>query len=408
MKNKTKIILLFLIAGYFLPYELLSQVISIEDAVKTGIQNNPMLKAAELNIQKQEALKLKSVNIPNPQFFIEYEGIKGSFESRKIGVLQELEFPSSYFYRAEIQNSELSVARSERDIIFNELKHEIKKNYFALLLQTALLNEARENLKIYEEFLVAAERKYDAGSTSNLEVLSAKVNRVKYENEIRNTESQVKLYRAELKRLMNSGIDIIPSEELKIAKIQSSLDELLNTAEKNNPELIAERFQKEKFSAKTSLSRSELFPDFSVRYYKQKIGTDGGFWGFELGIDVPLWFWWQPAGNVKEADLDYRIAVNNEIIVKRKIESEIKRSYEEYLGNIRQLEFITTDAISESNEILRQTRTSYIEGSIDYVEMLQALTLSYELKIQYLNILFNVNSSINDLEMLTSGFIKFN
>ena len=64
--------------------------------------------------------------------------------------------------------------------------------------------------------------------------------------------------------------------------------------------------------------------------------------------------------------------------------------------------------MSESNEILRQARTSYTEGSIDYVELLQALSVSYELKVQYFNILFAINSSINDLERLTSGSIKLN
>ncbi len=411
INNTAKLILLLFLSGNLLPVKVCSQVFSLEEAVKTGMQNNPGLKAAELNIEKQEALKLKSINIPGPQFFIEYEGIKGSinnFETRKIGILQEMEFPALYFFRAGIQSYEILVARAEKDLAVNELKHDIKKNYYGLLLQTALLNEARANLQVYEDFLNAAERKYDAGATSNLEVLSAKVNRVKFENEIRNIRSQANIYKTELKRLLNTESDIIPSEEMKISAVQSSLEELLNAAIKYNPQLIAARYRREKSFERISLSRSELLPNLSLKYYRQKTGAEGNFWGFELGIGIPLWFWWQPTGNIKEAELEYSISQTEEVNIKRKIESELNRSFEEYLGSARQLEFLNGDAMSESNEILRQARTSYTEGSIDYVELLQALSVSYELKVQYFNILFAINSSINDLERLTSGSIKLN
>ncbi|MCC6865520.1 MAG: TolC family protein [Ignavibacteria bacterium] len=402
------IILLLIISIIIFPSKTISQFISIEDAVKMGIQNNPEIKKAELNIQKQEAIKLKSVDIPKPQIFIEYEGIKGglkNFESRKIGIMQELEFPTSYFLKNELQNTEILKARSEKELAIAKFKHEIKSNYMRMQLNEMLLTEANANLRIYEDFLFAAEKKYDAGSTSNLEVLSAKVNRIKFENEIRTIESKIKIHKAELKRLLNTKNEISAAEEFKIIRLTLNIEDIISMALKNNPELAIVRLQKEKNSGKISLSKSELLPELSLKYYRQKIGNVSGYWGFELGIGIPLWFWWQPAGNMKEAELDYNITLNEEITVKQKIEAEIKIAYEEYFNNIRQLDFLSTDAISQANEILRQARVSYIEGSIDYVEMLQAITTSYDVKVQYLNAVFSVNSSVNDLEMLSASKI---
>lgn len=60
----------------------------------------------------------------------------------------------------------------------------------------------------------------------------------------------------------------------------------------------------------------------------------------------------------------------------------------------------------ESDEILRQSKTSYEEGAIDYVEYLMALQIIYDTRTQYLNSLFIYNSVITELEKLTGGDIK--
>jgi cobalt-zinc-cadmium resistance protein CzcA len=183
-------------------------------------------------------------------------------------------------------------------------------------------------------------------------------------------------------------------------------ENLLASAYSNNPDLSAARFRKEKFSDKMSLSKSELLPDLSLKYYNQKIGSDAGFWGFEVGIGVPLFFWWQPSGNIKEANVEYKIASSDELAIRKNIESRINQAYEEYQNSLRQLEFFTAEAINESNEILRQAKISYEEGAIGYVELLQALTVAYDVKVQYLNAVYTNNKSISELENITASQVK--
>ncbi len=382
---------------------------NLDEAVKIAIENNQQVKSSKYNIEKEEALKLKSVNIPKPQLFIEYEGIKGSianFESRKIGILQEFDFPSSYFLRSDVQSSQVLVARAELNKFTNEIKFEVKQNYYNLLLQMKLLEIAKENLKIYTDFLFVAERKYDAGATSNLEVLNAKVNKIKFENEVRSIESNIRLYKSELKRLMNINYSIEPKDELIFKEVTLNKNDLLKKALLDNPELTMIRFQKQKSQNQISLSKSELLPSFSFKYYKHKIGNDNGFWGLEIGVGIPLWFWWEPSGNIKVADFEYKIASSNEINIRRKIEADLISSYEEYENSLRQINFFTGEALTETVEILRQAKISYEEGAIGYVEYLQALTVSYETKTQYLNSIYNYNNSISKIEKITSGDIK--
>lgn len=407
LKNIALLAFLVFIIGIVHTY---SQRLSIDEAVRIAIENNQEIKSAKLNIEKEEAIKLKAFNIPRPELFMEYEGIKGSlknYESRKIGILQELEFPTSYFLRSDVQGSQVNIARQELNKVAYNIKFEVQAAYLRLQLNYKLLEIAKENLKIYNDFLFVAGKKFEAGSTSNLEVLGAKVNKIKFENQVKNFESEIVTAKSELRKLMSvTYFNIEPADELGFKLKTLYKDDIMKAALVNNPELKIIYYQKEKFSNKVSLSKSELLPNLSFRYYKQKIGNDGDYWGVEFGIGLPLWFWWEPTGNIKEADYELKIASSEETNVRKSIENDVNHAFEEYENSLRQTLFFNDEAIFEVNEILRQAKISYEEGAIDYVEYLQALQIVYETRTQYLNAIYSYNQSIIKLENLTAGEIK--
>lgn len=81
-------------------------------------------------------------------------------------------------------------------------------------------------------------------------------------------------------------------------------------------------------------------------------------------------------------------------------------AYEEYVNGLRQVIFFSGEAVPEADEILRQSRISYNEGAIDYVEYLQALQIVYETRVQNLNAVFSYNQSIIKLENISAGELK--
>jgi len=237
--------------------------------------------------------------------------------------------------------------------------------------------------------------------------LGAKVNKIKYENGIKNIESEIVKSKSELKKLMNvSYFSFEPADELIFREVQLNKNEILLAALSNNPDLKINKYQKEKFRNKISLTKSQLLPDLTFKYYTQKIGNDAGFWGVEFGVGVPLWFWWEQSGNIKAADREFDIVSSEETEIKRNIENEVSQLLEEFENGLRQTSFFNTEAMPEAAEILRQAKISYEEGAIDYVEYLQALQIVYDTKTQYYNALYNYYSSIFKLEKLIAGDIK--
>lgn len=381
----------------------------LDEIIKISIENNLSIKSSRFNIEKEKAINLKSFNIPKPELFIEYEGVQGSLsnaDSRKIGILQMIEFPTNYFLRADVQESQIKVSEEELNSSVNSLRTNIKLNYYNLMLMNELLKSSKEIYKIYEDFLFTAEKKYEAGESSNLEVLGARVNKIKFENEIKNLESEIKSSQSEIMTLMNVDYEIIPIDEISFSEIRLDRSQLFTMAINNNPELKILNFQKEKSSNKLSLSKGELLPDISFKYFKQKISGDNNYWGMEIGLGIPLWFWWEQSGNIKESNYELKIASNEEIGFRKSIENEINVTFEEYENSLRQVKFFNEQALNEADEILRQSKISYDAGAIGYVEYLQALNIAYETRTQYLNSIYNYNKSIIKLEKLTSGDLK--
>jgi len=407
-----KVIKLILITAclLFFEKEAVSQSkMKLDDVIKISIENNQSIKSSAYNIEKEKAINLKSFNIPKPELFIEYEGVQGSLsnaDSRKIGILQMIEFPSNYFLRSDVQESQIKVAEEELNSSVNSLRTNVKLNYYNLLLLNELLIISKDNYKIYEEFLFTAEKKYEAGESSNLEVLGARVNKIKFENEIKNLESKIKSSQSEIRTLMNVDYDITPVEEISYTEVRLNKTELLTKAINNNPELKMLNFQKEKSSNKISLSKGELLPDISFKYFRQKISGDNNYWGMEVGLGVPLWFWWEQSGNIKESNYEFKIASSEEISFRKSLENEINKTFEEYENSLRQMKFFNEQAMKEADEILRQSKKSYDEGVIGYVEYLNALNLTYDTKTQYLNSIYNYNQSIINMEKLTAGELK--
>ncbi|MDQ3019191.1 MAG: TolC family protein [Bacteroidota bacterium] len=383
--------------------------IGLDEAIRITIENNQQIKSSRFSLQREEAGRSRSYNIPKLKLFVEYEGVKGSlsnYEERKIGLSQDFEFPTVYFNRAAVQNYQVEISGAQLENTINILKSNLKENYARLIFNNNSIQIARENLKFYEEFVFTAERKYQEGAGSNLELLGARVNRIKFENLVKNFESEIISSGIVLKSIMNTDYTIEASGNLSFDKYNISKEAIVQTALLNNPELRILKLQKLQSDSKISLAVSEALPNFSLRYYSQKIGGESGYYGFEAGVGIPLWFWWEPTGNIRQAKLELKSVSSNEINLAKIVESQVYIAYESYQNSLRQLNFFTDQALEEAEEIIRTSKISYEEGAIGYTEYLQALNIGNETRTQYLEALYNYNLSIINLERLTGKEIQ--
>lgn len=393
-----------------LPAISFAQTNDIDKYIEIGIKNNSEIETYRLNIEREETGLKKALNIPKPQLFLEYEGVKDgleNFESRKIGISQDFEFPSVYFLRSDVQSVQIEIAKAELQIKINTVTAEIKRAYYSAALNNSLLRLAKENVRIADEFLLTAERKLDAGFVTSLDVLNAKVNKTRTENELKNIENELRKSSSELKLLVNADINDVKIESDSVISFNEiRFDELLNSAMQTNPEIALSRLKKEKAENNISLAKSSLLPNLSLKYYNQKLGGESGYYGFEVGLGIPLWFWAENSGTISEANVEKKISQTEEDFVSRKIRTEVKSAFADYLNSKRQAEFINSEVLNEARQILDATKRSYDEGTASYTDFLQALKTFSEIQQVYTGNWYNYKISIINLEKLTGRSIK--
>ncbi|MBS1492545.1 MAG: CusA/CzcA family heavy metal efflux RND transporter [Bacteroidetes bacterium] len=403
---KATIFLLFIL----LPSISFAQINDIDKYIEMGIKRNSEIEALRLNIEKEEAGLKKSVNIPKPQLFLEYEGVKGgieNFESRKIGITQELEFPSVYFMRSDVQSVQIEIAKAELQNKINSVTAEIKIAYYTAMLHSSLIQIAKENVKISDEFLKTAERKLDAGFTTSLDVLNAKVNKSKTENELKNIENDLKKSFSELQLLLNADVSEIKIEMDTAARLYDvRLDEMLRSALQNNPELILSRLKKERAENKISLAKSLLLPNISLKYYNLKLGSESGYYGFEVGLGIPVWFWLENSGEISEAKVEKKIMQSEEDFTLRRLKSDVKNAFDDFSNSKRQADFINNGVLDEARQIMDATKRSYDEGTASYNDFLQALRTYMDVQAAYAGNRYNLKISIINLEKITGRVLK--
>ncbi|MBN8568042.1 MAG: CusA/CzcA family heavy metal efflux RND transporter [Ignavibacteria bacterium] len=403
---KPTVILFFL----FLPAVSFSQTDNLQQFIDAGVQNNSEIQALRLNVEKEEAGKKKSVNIPKPQLFLEYEGVKGgleNFESRKIGISQELEFPSVYFMRSDVQSVQIEIAKAELQSKINSITAEIKKLYFTVAVNSALIEIAKDNVRLSDDFLNIAERKRDAGFTTSLDVMNAKVNKTRTENELRNLENEFRKSFTELRLLLHSeGTELKIQPDTTIRYYDIQLDDLLKSAMQNNPDIRLSKLRKEQAENKISLAKSLLLPNLSLKYYNQKLGGESGYYGFEVGVGIPIWFFLESSGDIQQANVEKKITDVEEDLTARTVQTDVRNAFEDFLNNKRQSDFINKDVLEEARQILTATKRSYEEGVVSYTDFLQAMRTFMDVQSTYVRNWYNYKNSLINLEKLTGRVLK--
>jgi cobalt-zinc-cadmium efflux system outer membrane protein len=117
-------------------------------------------------------------------------------------------------------------------------------------------------------------------------------------------------------------------------------------------------------------ARREAWPDPSVTagYKRQSNGAEGAF----LGVGIPLPFFDRNRGAAEAASARLQAAKTQQVLARREIRNEVRRAYAAYTSARRQSQLLEGDLLRDSGDLLRIAQTSYDEGEMSLVELLDA------------------------------------
>jgi outer membrane protein TolC len=389
--------------------------LSLHDAIIIALRNNPQSRASLENIDVERGRFWRGISPPLPSVAVNYDYIpKGrsvkQFGERTVEISQSLDFPTNILFRGLQLSSQVSVAEAEHSSTSIAITSRVKIAYYDVLAKQKKIELAEENLAIADDFARKADIRYNVGEATNLERLTAIVQRTQTRNALEVAQNELKISLSELYYALGRTKEeqhnkIILTDSLVYQPITVTLEQLTEKAYAVNPQLKAASGRVSVANMERTLAWSSFLPNLNASYYRQTVAGNSNFYGVSFGISVPLWFLLDQRGQIQEASANLGIAEYNLQSVNNFISVDIKNAFLDMKNNERQIILHQTDILPQVEEVYRTASASYEAGEITYIEFLQARQLMISTRNEYIEELARYCASLAKLEYAVGASI---
>ena len=395
-----------LLLSYALESNTKTEYLTLEDAVKIAINNNPLIKSKKHNVGIYEGRIKQAGLLPNPEieFFTQETPTNniGLDESQNsVALYQKLETGGKRKLRVKAAEKEKKIMELDLQTTIADITANVKKSFFNVLTTQEEFKFAKETLEIAKSLMFISNERYKTGDIAKIEVLKA---------EIELSNSKMKVQEAERKHLNSvkmlqtvMGVpDIAMNNLYPISTADTpslNLDKLNDLLLNNYPALKARKKVVDLSLIKIIEAKRMAIPDINATIgYKRLSATDENT--IQAGITFPLPIFNRNQGKIIEARALSHKAKDDVEVVRNQLLLQLSNAFSLYTSTREQVRFFTNSIIPQAEESLKIARKGYKHGEFDYLEVLDAQRTLANTRISYLKILNELFSSIMEIEKL--------
>ncbi|MDF9799141.1 cobalt-zinc-cadmium resistance protein CzcA [Catalinimonas alkaloidigena] len=375
--------------------------VTLKQARKRAVESYPKIQSARLEIESQQALKKTAWDFGNTQIFTGREEVGNGSEVSAEGVYTQIGIQQQQIDifgiapRLKLQKERVALAESALDLSVIELEREVSQAW-------AMVYAAKNNYQVYEQLDSvftdierAARIRLEVEATSKLEYLatSNQANQVKIQKE--------QYYRDYLSALQRLNLWFVNDTLFTVPDIPANqLDEPLNYVADSlgsHPVLNVFRQRVNVADATIKERRSQFYPQLQGQYGKQTVDGQSGFYTYQLGVRIPLFFG-PELGRTQAAKINREIANQDLQQTQLELNTAYQSMREQYLKWLNSWNYYQEEALPLAQEQRAGALTAYREGAIDYVSFLQNIRDAIQIEIDAWNAFGNYLDSRYQLE----------
>jgi cobalt-zinc-cadmium efflux system outer membrane protein len=387
--------------------------ITLQDAIKAALANNPEIAAASHEVNARESAGLQEGLLENPTFFSEFEEFGGSGDfsgddvlETTVGVSQEIPLAGKRVKRVRIAEYQTNIARLELQAKILALTSEVKKRFLRVhSLEQGLLVE-KENIALLQDVKNVIARQIALGDISPLDERKAAVELALAKAAFARAKRELDMARIELASSWGSSQVHFGQVDFVDRKIQTlPKEEDLWQAVQNHPELEISRIQVERLKASLALAKAEAIPDLEVeggvKYFNES--NDHAYF---LGFSIPIPIFDRNKGGIGEASENIQVG-------KKELDSSSLNKRRELAVLLERLQIIDselgateTTIIPAAQEAYEALKKAYQAGANDYLELLDSQRTLLEVRRNNLLLEMEYHELIADLEAIVGKDIE--
>ncbi len=383
--NATMASFLFLFIGLSFSGNMKAQEVNVtlQQAIDSAKKNFPAIKAAQLEIERQEALKSTAFDLGSTSVFTGKEetgnGVPGIHN--KVGFGQSDIDILGIFTKSREAGERIEQANSGRELTEKTLERDVSIAWYRALYTKKQWQLFLRLDSLYANFQKAAELRYKTQASSKVEYLSASAKYKELQVNIKRAKSN---YQAAIEilnqyLLFPSGFDI--SE--KGSELNGFPLSTVNDSLTGSPLLKYYQSQINVAEAEWKTMRASYWPKFDVGYTFQSVDGQSGFYSWQAGISIPLLFFSQ-AGKTKAAKINYGIAGYNFDQKRLRLKAEYNQQMKRYLALDELINYYQKEALPLAREQIDAANLAYRLGGIDYIQFIQNVESAINTNREYL------------------------
>ena len=434
-----------------------SKVFSLEDSLQVAKQNNLTIQAAEQNLKTAEAQisttraamlprlsangnytyfkdvqksviqaeggfgfpipgenmdEMSTPSVDNETELIELEFGAHHNVQGTVNLTQPVFAWGRYYYGYQAAKLQYEAAQKELNVAYEKLRMDVIESFYRVLIAQEFVAVAEQSVELIKKQLGIAQTSFDAGVTTNLDVLRAKVQLANAESQLIRTKNGVKTAQNAYKTLLNLPLsdEISVEGSFEISEIQVHLDELIKLALETRPEINRSQLNEQAGQKQLSIAKTRNLPDlaFFSNYqisHNERLTQMNRIWSLGLQINIPIFDGFASRAGVKQSESVLKQLQLGTKQVMSAVEFEVRNAYLALLEaktlidvqretvtqaeesvHIANLQFengmLTTVGLTDTQLALMQAKVNRLQAQHDYVVGLARLEKAIGQKIQ--------------------------
>lgn len=403
----TNILLLAVFIFFTSNFTRAEDVLTLDQCISLALKNNHLFKSFQQELRASRARVRQANAFPQPEIGYDSDLQPGFFNFKKsgesyFGISQLIEFPGRRYLRGKIAGKEYDMTGCDVDLTRMEIIYDVTRSFYGLLLAMETEKHAEENLKMARDYFEKAAEKYRSGDAAKLEMLRAKVEAAKADNQLKVAANTIKLAKAQLNfflaRERFQPIQIRGDLRRRFHKLE--LNDLQARALAFRPEIKKERLALKKESLAKKQALLSYLPDVSLGVSRHRIESEPTTWDVALSFEVPLFFWQKANGEIAEANANMAAANERLKYTELSVSLEVENAYYNVVSLQNQIDLFEKEILDEAETVYRMSMISYKEGKTGSIELIESRRSLVELKQAYAETLFNHQLAMAELEKL--------
>ena len=364
------------------PVEL-SDEPGVADYVALALARNPRLEAARERAARLAQRVPQARSLPDPVAEIAPLGEMAETAAGQVGfmggVRQKLPFPGKLEAAGRVRAREAAMARRALERARREVAADTRRAYWRCYDATRAIAVTRESRRLLERLKRIAETKYEAGTTTQQDVLRASVELSRLESELETLRQQRKSAQAMLNRLIDrpAAAPLPDPRRGEASRIEGELEQLLDRAARNNPAVARVRERVARSRAELRRARLERFPDLTVGARYRAVEDEGlapsatgkDAWWLTFGITLPIWGERLEAAE-REALRGVREGLAELAATRNRVAFRVRDAFAKVVQHRRQVRLFRETILPDAEQTVEASRSAYRAGEEDFLTLI--------------------------------------